>query len=215
MKLGNILTNKYVLYITLFLAIANIIGYLAVGDEESLIFFITIGVLSTFFSNNMIVVFLIAIISTNILFAGNVVKEGLETMKKKAKKGKGTGKKKKEKFTQINIPSSQPAPASEEEEDEAIGKRIDYASTLEQAYDNLQQMLGPDGINGLSNETKNLVFQQKSLMKNLNDMAPVIKTAKETLDTMSGSMPNFNNLQKMMASFGGGFGLGKKKTKKT
>ena len=71
-----------------------------------------------------------------------------------------------------------------------MGKRIDYASTLEQAYDNLQQMLGPDGINGLSNETKNLVFQQKSLMKNLNDMAPVIKTAKETLDTMSGSMPN-------------------------
>ena len=214
MKLGNILTNKYVLYITLFLAIANIIGYLAVGDEESLIFFITIGVLSTFFSNNMIVVFLIAILSTNILFAGNVVKEGLETMKKKAKRGKGTGKKKKEKFTQINIPSSQPAPASEEEEDEAIGKRIDYASTLEQAYDNLQQMLGPDGINGLSNETKNLVFQQKSLMKNLNDMAPVIKTAKETLDTMSGSMPNFNNLQKMMASFGGGFGLGKKRKKK-
>ena len=226
MKLANLLTNKCVLYIILFIAIANIIGYLAVGDEESLIFFITIGVLSTFFSNNMIVVFLIAILSTNILFAGNVVKEGLETMKKKKKDAK-TGnyqdtdvpddkkRKKKETFTQKNIPSSQPAPASEEEEDEAMGKRIDYASTLEQAYDNLQQMLGPDGINGLSNETKNLVFQQKSLMKNLNDMAPVIKTAKETLDTMSGSMPNFNNLQKMMASFGGGFGIGKKKPKKT
>jgi hypothetical protein len=220
MKFSNILTNKYVLYLTLFLAISNIIGYLAVGDEESLIFFITIGVLSTFFSNNMIVVFLIAILSTNIVFAGNIVKEGLETMKKnKTKKGAtatggGATGTKKEKFTQKNIPSSQPAPASEEEEDEAMGKRIDYASTLEQAYDNLQQMLGPDGINGLSNETKNLVFQQKSLMKNLNDMAPVIKTAKETLDTMSGSMPNFNNLQKMMASFGGGFGMNKKKAKK-
>ena len=87
MKFSNLLTNKYVLYLTLFLAISQYYRISSrIGDEESLIFFITIGVLSTFFSNNMIVVFLIAILSTNILFAGNVVKEGLETMKKKQKK---------------------------------------------------------------------------------------------------------------------------------
>ena len=219
MKLGDLLTNKYVLYIILIVAISHIVGYMAIGDEESLVFFITIGLLSTFFSNNMIVVLLIAIFSTNILLAGHVVHEGLETMKKK-KKGKRVKNEvqqdnDEENFTQINIPSSQPAPATEEEEDEAIGKRIDFASTLEQAYDNLQQMLGPDGINGLSNETKNLVSQQKSLMKNLNDMAPVLKTAKATLENLSGIMPNMENLQGLMKSFGGGFGglagLGSKK----
>ena len=41
-------------------------------------------------------------------------------------------------------------------------------------------------------------------------MAPVLKTAKETLDTMSGSMPDFGNIQSLMKSFGGGL-LGKKK----
>ena len=70
-------------------------------------------------------------------------------------------------------------------------------------------MLGPDGMKGLSKETATLVSQQKSLMQNLSDMAPVLKTAKETLDTMSGSMPDFANIQSLISGFGGV--LGKKK----
>lgn len=222
MKCGNLLTNKYVLYILLVVAIMNVVGYIGVGDEEAILFFLSIGVLTTYFSKNMIVVLSVAIIATNILFANHAITEGLKTMKiaekkKKIKEGlenrkKKTKKKpdeehdedeKKEEFAQSNVPSSSPAPVTESEEDEAIGKRIDYASTLEQAYDNLQQMLGPDGINGLSKETKNLVFQQKSLMKNLTDMAPVLKTAKETLDTMTDHMPNMSQLHELMGSFSG------------
>jgi len=229
MKCGNLLTNKYVLYIILVVAIMNVVGYIGVGDEEAILFFLSIGVLTTYFSKNMIVVLSVAIIATNILFANHAITEGLKTMKiaekkkKKIKEGLENRKKKtkknpdeehdedekkdddekKEEFAQSNVPSSSPAPVTESEEDEAIGKRIDYASTLEQAYDNLQQMLGPDGINGLSKETKNLVFQQKSLMKNLTDMAPVLKTAKETLDTMTDHMPNMSQLHELMGSFSG------------
>jgi len=235
MKLEKILTNKYVLYAVLFIAITNVVGYLAVEDYDSLIFFICIGVLSTFFSKNMIINLGVSIIATNIIFAGNRIREGMKNRKRKAKKKKKKDKEEltkktnpssatqqeskisnyvmdklpspadttSEAYTQKNIPSSKPAAATESEEDGAIGKRIDYASTLEQAYDNLQNMLGPDGINGLSSETKNLVSQQKVLMQNLNDMGPVLKTAKETLDNLSGNMPNFENLQSMMKQFGG------------
>ena len=231
MKLEKILENKYVLYAVLFIAITNVVGYLAVEDYDSLIFFICVGVLSTFFSKNMIVNLGVSIVATNIVFAGNQIREGLKNKKKKAKKKKDKKKEDEElakkpnikigpqnkklmkrqldksvtseAYTQNNIPSSTPSAATESEEDEAIGKRIDYASTLEQAYDNLQNMLGPDGINGLSSETKNLVSQQKVLMQNLNDMGPVLKTAKETLDNLSGNMPNFENLQSMMKQFGG------------
>ena len=38
---------------------------------------------------------------------------------------------------------------------------MDYAATMEQAYDNLQKMLGEDGIKGITGETKKLVQQQK------------------------------------------------------
>ena len=176
-----------------------------------------------------------AIASTNILFAGERIREGLKNKKNKKNKKKkkddddddqeekdnDTAEKEEdtvdedEKFTQKNIPSSRPAAATEGEEDEAIGKRIDYASTLEQAYDNLQNMLGPDGINGLSKETKNLVSQQKTLMENLNSMAPVLTTAKETLDNLSSTMPDMKNLQSIIKQFGGGaFGGGEKKHKR-
>ena len=174
----------------------------------------------------MIINLLVAILSTNVLFAGNLIHEGLKNRKKKEKLTKKTdpsgataqeekageyqlSKPTTENYTQKNIKSSQPAAATESEEDEAIGKRIDYASTLEQAYDNLQQMLGPEGINGLSKETKNLVSQQKTLLTNLNDMGPVLKTAKDTLESLSGNMPNLNNLQSMMKQFGGIAGLKK------
>ena len=225
MKLKSLLKSKLVLYTTFVVAILHVLGYIAVDDDKALLFFIALGVLTTFFSKNMIIVLVVAIVGTNVLFAGNAVREGLtnaqavEEKEEKKKKTEATADKKvrensktdnSETFTQINIPSSKPAPATESEEDEAIGKRIDYASTLEQAYDNLQQMLGPDGIKGLSKETESLVHQQKSLIGTLNDMAPVLKTAKETLDTMSGSMPDFGNIQSLMKSFSGGL-MGKKK----
>jgi hypothetical protein len=221
-NLQKILRDKYVLYVTFFIALTNVIGYLGMGDYDSLIFFISVGVLSTFFSKNMTVNLIIAIAATNILFAGERIREGLKNKKKKKKKkdsdeedkengengenGEEDEEDEDEKFTQKNIPSSRPAPATEGEEDEAIGKRIDYASTLEQAYDNLQNVLGPDGIKGLSKETKHLVSQQKTLMENLNGMAPVLKTAKETLDNLSTTMPDMKNLQSIMKQFGGGGG---------
>ena len=194
MKLKSLLKSKLVLYTTFVVAILHVLGYMAVDDEKALLFFIALGILTTFFSKNMIIVLVVAIVGTNVLFAGNAVREGL-VVKEEEEEGEDENS---EKFTQINIPSSKPAAATETEEDESIGKRIDYASTFEQAYDNLQQMLGPDGIKGLSKETQNLAHQQKSLIGTLNDMAPVLKTAKETLDTMSGSMPDLANIQSLM-----------------
>lgn len=220
MKLKSLLKSKLVLYTTFAVALLHVLGYMAVDDDKALLFFIAIGVLTTFFSKNMIVVLVVAVVATNVLFAGNAVREGLTNAKAvdeeddEKKKAEAAAAKEiqvnADAFTQKNIPSSKPAAATESEEDEAIGKRIDYASTIEQAYDNLQQMLGPDGIKGLSKETQSLVHQQKSLIGTLNDMAPVLKTAKETLDTMSGSMPDFGNIQSLMKSFGGGL-MGKKK----
>ena len=98
-----------------------------------------------------------------------------------------------------NVPSSSPA-SIKGETDESIGDRIDYAATMEQAYNNLQNMLGKDGMKSITNETKKLVSQQKDLMGTLNSMAPMLTSAKETLEglnlkDMEGMSDILNKLQ--------------------
>ena len=63
----------------------------------------------------------------------------------------------------------------------ASNGRIDYASTLEEAYDNLDQMLGSDGITKLTNDTQTLMTQQKKLFDTMKTMSPMLKEAKEML----------------------------------
>ena len=100
------------------------------------------------------------------------------------------------------------SPASiKEDDDESPGGRIDYASTMEQAYDNLSDMLGKGGIASLSKETKGLLDQQKQLAGQLESMAPLLKDAKGLMDNMN--LPNMKELDGMMAKFGGL--IGKKK----
>ena len=116
---------------------------------------------------------------------------------------------------QNNVPPSSPA-SIDEDDDEAVGDRIDYAATMEQAYDNLQTMLGDDGIKSITSETKKLVNQQKDLMKTLNSMAPVLNTAKETLSGMD--LPNIGEMGNLLKKLNGSAPdlkkLGKKADKK-
>jgi hypothetical protein len=66
------------------------------------------------------------------------------------------------------------------------GNRIDYASTLEQAYDNIENIIGEDGVRGLTDQTKSLMNQQKQLMENMKDMGPLLKSAEGFMKQISG-----------------------------
>ncbi len=232
LKLPAILKNKYVLYAVLFFAITNVLGFLQRKDFESLTIFIAIGLLSTHFSKNMTINLLVAMIGANVVKGSGFIREGFkegkgeeedkpkedanDTANKLAKLNGKCGDNikcaeglecsnkvcvKKEKFSKSNVPSSRPA-AVDGGEDEAVGKRIDYAATLEQAYDNLEKMLGSDGLKGLTDETKQLVGQQQNLMKTLENMAPVLNNAKDTLTNMN--LPNMDKVQDLMKSLQGG-----------
>ena len=86
----------------------------------------------------------------------------------------------------------------EKDTDEAVGETIDYASTLEQAYGNLQKMMGKGGMKGLTQETSKLVSQQKELMDSLKSMAPALNDAKKTLSGFN--IPNMGDMKKMLSS---------------
>jgi len=77
-------TDKNVLYIMLVIAVVNVMGYLMMGNFEAVVFFAVVAYLSTFFTKNMVYVFLIAILATNFLMVSKVnylrgaAREGME-----------------------------------------------------------------------------------------------------------------------------------------
>jgi hypothetical protein len=86
--------------------------------------------------------------------------------------------------------------------------RIDYSTTLEQAYDNLDKMLGSDGLNNLSADTEKLMAQQQKLFSAVNTMLPMIDKAQGMIQGLD--MEKINSLVGMSDKFGS-FGASKPK----
>jgi hypothetical protein len=114
--------------------------------------------------------------------------------------------------TTVQKPNSQKeamtelSPASLDDEDDLpINNRVDYAKTLEKAYDNLENLVGKDGVNGLTSQTTVLMDQQQKLMENMKSMEPLLKTAQSFLDKFESSSMGklFEKIPGMSSMFGG------------
>ena len=106
-------------------------------------------------------------------------------------------------------PMTELSPASINDEDDLpVNNRVDYAKTLEKAYDNLENIVGQDGVRGLTSQTNTLMDQQQKLMENMKSMEPLLKTAQSFLDKFESSSMGkmFDKIPGMSAMFGGGGG---------
>ena len=191
LNLKSFLKDKNVLYVVLFLAITNIFGYLMLRNFDAIVFFFVVGFLSTYFSKNMIIVMIIAMISTNLLVGTKLLgsyKEGLATQKNKEA---GVPLKKDKKDKKIETMDTL-APANidgsdDDTTDEIQGHKpkINYASTLESAYDNLDKLLSSDSINKMTADTQRLAEKQQLLMGNIEKLVPFIGKAENLLKGMN------------------------------
>jgi hypothetical protein len=78
--------------------------------------------------------------------------------------------------------------------------RIDYASTLEDAYDNLDKILGSGGMQNLSADTEKLMTQQKKLFEAMNTMMPLVSKAQDMLQGLDmGKIGQMVNMTKKNA----------------
>ena len=78
----------------------------------------------------------------------------------------------------------------------SASSKIDYAATIEDAYDELNKILGSDGIKRLTSDTQGLMKQQADLAKSMEAMTPLIQSI----------MPMAEKAQKMMESMDAGNG---------
>ena len=86
-----------------------------------------------------------------------------------------------------NVPSSSPAKVNNSGDDD-----MDVAAKMEDAYGNLNKMLGDGAMASMANETKKLVAQQQELMNTLSTMTPSLNKAKETLENLN--LPNMEEM---------------------
>jgi hypothetical protein len=216
-NVSKILTNKWVLNIISFLALFNVIGYMVMGKSNNVIFFIVLAVIVRNFSQNMIIVLGTPLLIVNLFAMTNGTLEGMENSTEDAidNSSNDTNDKKGEKdvIKQNNIKPVLPEKATTDsdivsadaakKEDFEVGRvkngssKIDYASTIEDAYDDLNKILGSDGIKRLTDDTQGLMKQQMELAKSMESMTPLVK----------GMMPMIEQMKGMMKTMDGNEGL--------
>ena len=123
---------------------------------------------------------------------------------------KGGKKNTKQGMTKLSPASYDGKDGDDEDDGSGVPKgisenRIDYASTLEQAYDNIENIIGEDGVRGLTDQTKSLMNQQKQLMENMKDMGPLLKSAEGFMKqvTGGGGIAGITDMLKGFATPGG------------
>tara|TARA_Y100000389_G_scaffold180464_2_gene195288 strand:- start:544 stop:1242 length:699 start_codon:yes stop_codon:yes gene_type:complete len=187
-------TNKGFLYLVFLIAFVDILGYLLREEFTAIMFFYLIAMIVFFYTKNMTIVLGFALIATSLLHLFNFLGSNLKQQEKpyivegfkegndekEAEDGAEDGdedgdgdvnqdgyqNQKPLKPEQINIPNK-----------EQLKKQLGKADKLENAYDNLEKVIGENGIKSMSEGTKDLIAQQKELLKGLKEITPALSEA--------------------------------------
>jgi flagellar biosynthesis component FlhA len=162
-KLKSLLQNKYVLYILVLVSLLNILDLANKKDFNSVIVFVIVGFLVSFFNKNMIVILLCALVFTHVLkYVNKVVrKEGMENEKKEKKEGMENEKKDEEKENEddeeaMNNKDSDKKDLTEEEE--TMAKKKETYDMLKKDFDEFQDI-------------------QKNILENMKEIDPLLEKA--------------------------------------
>jgi len=210
---AEIMTNKYFLIFLAVFSAINIIGYLSMGYTHTVILFAMVAYLTFVFSKNMSVVLLVSLIIVNLYMhtMGGAI-EGLQNKDGTDVQNKGIGMNGKldgltnmadtqvsdgDDILEMEEPETTAIETVEEEEEGPMTEsfevkpaekkkdpRIDYATTLESAYSNLESMLSSGGLSSLSEDTKKLMAQQSKLFESMEGIAPLLQQAQSLMTTM-------------------------------
>ena len=184
------LVNPLALKVVSAVAVINFLGYLILGNTHAVIYFLLIGLIVSYFSKNMILILGVPVLLVNLFAAGKKTaegfkggKEGAETMEKDEK--------------ETDVKEEKPKVAEKFEVGRKKGKGsydIDYASTVEDAYDELNKIIGSDGIQRLTKDTQGLMNQQLELTKAMKDMGPMVDKIEPMMTQLSDMMAGMKGL---------------------
>jgi hypothetical protein len=188
---SKILTNKWVLNVVAVIAMFNMIGFMVMGNLNNILIFIVLSILVRYFSKNMIIVLGVPLIFVNLLFMNKNI-EGLETATATEPTTTTTTTTPEKKIEAPNASNVKTDEHFEVGRPKNSGSKIDYAATVESAYDELNKVLGGDGIKNLTDDTQKLMKQQMELAKSMEGLAPLVEKMMPMAQQMQGMMQSMN-----------------------
>jgi len=171
-NMKSLLHNKYVLYLIVLASILNILLLANGKDFNSVVIFIIVGFLTSFFSKNMIVILLIALLFTHGIKYGNKVirKEGLEGLEgEEGQEGQ----------------EGQEGEEGEEKEDPKEGDEKVESKKKDVLGDDKLQDLIDKSVSGSNNRLKDIASKEGD-----------IKEKQATYDKLKGDFNEFQDIQK-------------------
>ena len=203
---NKLLNNKIILFIVSALALFSLYMHITKSNFSAvLLFFLTAALVYSFTKNMILVLGASFIVTTIASMSKNLfgLKEGFKEGNKKEKddEKESTTKEaaivKKMKKTKTDADED-----ADEDEDEKFGnqklspalfntpskknveQQLGKATEVEQAYDNLEKIMGTEKITSISADTKDLIKQQNELIKQLKTMTPALNSAMSSLGNL-------------------------------
>ena len=232
-KVAKMTKSKYFLYTMLFLAISTVLGFLSMQNYRAVVLFVVVAFAMHYFTKNMGVVLLTAIIVSNVISVKSTIEgmdgsgksnnaaepgeevdeeENLQNKVRKSNKKNKTGENKTgENKTGENKTGKEPmAPIDyklgDDVDDDDV---IDRKSTQQAAYSNLNKIIGGAGFEKMTKDTEELIKQQNNLAKAMNSMTPLIQNAEKMMSGL-----NLDKFSGMIDKLSGGVtGAGRKPIK--
>ena len=177
----DLLHNRVLLYVFLLISLVHLFYYVNIGDMRSAAIFILIGFLTSFFSKNMLVILIIALVVTHIMkFGLRSVSEGLEN-----KEDEDKDEEKEETKEGLDEEEKEGLEGEEEEEEdkkEGMKEGKDKGTVPPKAKGAVKPADGKD----LDGDKKKdyLEFQelQKEIMTNMQKLEPLITKAESFVE---------------------------------
>ena len=205
--INSLLHNKFVLYAIVIFTMMNVLGYMMNNCNYTVAFFALTAFVTSMFTKNMILILGGSICLTNTFMVCKVAKEsflgtsqveGLENRQDNEPRQETEPAKKDTKKDDKKDDKPTPCPEGQDRNDDGKcvssmttyyrkDNNVDYAATVEDAYGELDKILGSDGIKNLSDDTTKLVKQQQQLAGLMKNMTPMVGQVKEMMASMGGA----------------------------
>lgn len=187
LNMKSLLKDKNVLRIVALLSVFNLLGYLMMQNLDAVAFFIIIGFLTTYFSKNMIIVLLVAMVATNFLVMsrskGENIIEGMTDGDAKANDEDSEEKEATGKDSKLNEAAKTP--------------KLDDDKTEAIAHDHLDELVKTHGVDkkAMEDKSKQLLEQSKALKDTMSNLGPAMEQANKIMANMGG----MEGMQKMLS----------------